>query len=198
MLDKSLPFLDIVMKAGWESRTKWTSPSLPDGFSFRMYEDGDEDGWATLEVLVGEFASHADALAYFQKVFLPYRHLLPERMCFVTDADGKITATASAWFKEEDGRHYPLLHWISTSPEVQGKGIGSAVTARALSIFPETDPEADVFLHTQTWSHRAIKMYYKYGFRITKTAIPGARTDFRYLEVLQGILPDEILNDITA
>lgn len=198
MLDKSLPYFDIVMKADKITASKWAPLPLPDGYSFKMYEDGDEDGWAALEVLVGEFASHADALAYFQKVFLPHRHLLPERMCFVTDADEKIIATASAWFKEEDGRHYPLLHWISTSPEVQGKGIGSAVTAQALSVLRETDPGADVFLHTQTWSHRAIKMYYKYGFRITKTSIPGARTDFRYREVLHGILPDEILNGITA
>lgn len=197
MLDKSLPYFDIVMKADKITASKWAPLPLPDGYSFKMYEDGDETGWAELETSVKEFPSREKALAYFQKVFLPYRHLLPPRMCFVIDEKGTICATATAWMKEGNGCCQPILHWVSASPEVQGKGIGRAVTSYALSLFSKTDPGKDVFLHTQTWSYPAVSIYYQYGFRITKQPLLGVQTDFHYQEALKGILPDEILNDIT-
>lgn len=109
------------------------------------------------------------------------------------DQNDQIAATASAWFKEENGRRFPLVHWVSVSPNVQGKGLGSAIVKYVLSLFQDLEPDGkEVFLHTQTWSHKAIYMYYKYGFRITKTPLLDAKTDFRYQKVLEGILPDQL------
>lgn len=196
MLDKSLPYSDIIMKADGDTASVWTPSSLPNGYAFKMYEEGDETAWADLEASVKEFSSREDGLKYFQNVFLPHRQLLPDRMCFVTDRKGKICATATAWMKEENGGYWPILHWVSTSPDAQGMGIGRAVISYALSLFSETDPGKDVFLHTQTWSHRAIRIYYHYGFRITMSSLSGVRTDFHYRETLQGVLPEHILNDI--
>lgn len=196
MLDKSLPYSDIIMKADGDTASAWTPSSLPNGYSFKMYEEGDETAWAALETLVKEFSSREEGLKYFQNVFLPYREILPYRMCFVTDINGRICATATAWRKGKNECYWPILHWVSASPDVQGVGIGRAVISYALSLFSGTDPGKDVFLHTQTWSHRAIRIYYHYGFRITMSSLSGVRTDFRYRETLQGVLPEYILNDI--
>ena len=198
MLDKSIPYMDIIMSAKQEALADIKIPSLPEEFHFRMYEKGDEIGWADLEVSVKEFSSREEALSYFHKVFSPHADLLSKRMCFIVDQNDQIAATASAWFKEENGRRFPLVHWVSVSPNVQGKGLGSAIVKYVLSLFQDLEPDGkEVFLHTQTWSHKAIYMYYKYGFRITKTPLLDARTDFRYQKVLEGILPDHILMDIT-
>ena len=198
MLDKSIPYMDIIMSAEQEALADIKIPPLPEEFHFRMYKEGDETGWADLEVSVKEFSSREKALSYFHKVFSPYADLLSKRMCFIVDQNDQIAATASAWFKEGNGRRFPLVHWVSVSPNVQGKGLGSAIVKYVLSLFQDLEPDGkEVFLHTQTWSHKAIYMYYKYGFRITKTPLLDAKTDFRYQKVLEGILPDHILMDIT-
>lgn len=197
MLDKSIPYMDIIMSAKKEALADIELASLPEEFYFRMYKEGDEIGWADLEVSVKEFSSREEALAYFHKVFSPYTDLLSKRMCFIVDQNDRIAATASAWFKEGNGRRFPLVHWVSVSPDVQGRGLGSAIVKYVLSLFQNLEPDGkEVFLHTQTWSHKAIYMYYQYGFRITKTPLLDAKTDFRYQEVLEGVLPNHILMDI--
>ena len=55
MLDKSLIYKDIVMCLPFEDLEDLKVPVLPDGYSYKMFESGDEIAWAKLEVLVGEF-----------------------------------------------------------------------------------------------------------------------------------------------
>jgi ribosomal protein S18 acetylase RimI-like enzyme len=56
------------------------------------------------------------------------------------------------------------LQWISTDPAEQGKGLGKAVIIKAMELFPVYEPNSDIYLHTQTWSHKAIYLYHKLGF----------------------------------
>ena len=53
MLDKSLVYKDIVMCLPFEDLMDLKVPVLPDGYSYKMFEPGDEVAWANLEVLVG-------------------------------------------------------------------------------------------------------------------------------------------------
>ena len=55
MLDKSLVYKDIVMCLPFEDLEDLKVPVLPDGYSYKMFESGDEIAWAKLEELVGEF-----------------------------------------------------------------------------------------------------------------------------------------------
>ena len=52
MLDKSLVYKDIVMCLPFEDLEDLKVPVLPDGYSYKMFESGDEIAWAKLEVLV--------------------------------------------------------------------------------------------------------------------------------------------------
>ncbi len=169
MLDKSLVYKDIVMCLPFEDLSDLRIPVLPDGYSYKMFESGDEIAWAKLEVLVGEFDCFEDASAYFAKTFLTHEELLADRVCFIVNPEGEIVATTSAWFKTNGNIRFPLIHWVSTSPKEQGKGLGKAIVLFALSRFLVVEPDADfIFLHTHTWAYKAVCMYQKMGFRITE------------------------------
>ena len=188
MLDKSLVYKDIVMCLPFEELKTLKVPVLPDGYSYKMFEPEDKVAWANLEVLVGEFDCFEDASAYFAKTFLAHEELLADRVCFIVNPEGEIVATTSAWFKTNGDIRFPLIHWVSTSPKEQGKVLF------ALSRFLVVEPDADfIFLHTHTWAYKAVCMYQKMGFRITKKALPNSRTDFSCLDVLKDVLPNSII-----
>ena len=52
MLDKSLVYKDIVMCLPFEDLEDLKVPVLPDRYSYKMFESGDEIAWAKLEVLI--------------------------------------------------------------------------------------------------------------------------------------------------
>lgn len=57
---------------------------------------------------------------------------------------------------------------MSVSPGSQGLGLGKAVFANALQLMLRIEGDRDFYLHTQTWSHVAIRIYMKAGFHITR------------------------------
>ena len=139
---------------------------LPQGFLFRLYEDGDEKHWAEIETSVGEFATPEDGLRYFAGEFAPELDEFRRRGLFVVDrTNGLPVATATAWYRGEKTAPMPLLHWVSVRPEYQGRGLGGAVSRQALHILANIYPGRNAYLFTQTWSHVAIRMYYRLGFR---------------------------------
>ena len=74
------------------------------------------------------------------------------------------------------------------------RGLGKAIVLFALSRFLVVEPDADfIFLHTHTWAYKAVGMYQKMGFRITKKALPTSRTDFSCMDVLKDVLPNSII-----
>ena len=61
MLDKSIEFKNIIMKIEPNKIKNIANPILPDGFSFRFFETGDEAHWARIEASVLEFDSNDKA-----------------------------------------------------------------------------------------------------------------------------------------
>lgn len=164
-MDKSIPFQRVVMRMEPDLVSSLPEPELPDGYTFRTYEPGDMKTWAGLETSVDEFPDTDAAESYFSKTFLPFEEKLSERMFFICDPDGRAVSTGTAWEYESHGETMPLVHWICVSPEAQGKKLGSAVVQRVLKCFQQIEPGKPVYLETQTWSHRAIRMYLRLGFR---------------------------------
>lgn len=194
-MNKNLPYYDIIMRCKMPKSIK--VHELPEEYRYKAYEDGDEQHWAALEVEVNEFSNEEDALAYFNRTFMPYKELLNSRVFFILDKQNNYVATTSAWFKNDDKKHYAVLHWVSVSPAQQGKGLGRKIVTYALSHFETLEPYApEVFLHTQTWSYKAISLYYKLGFRITKEALVGGYTDMKCMDVLKEVLPKELYDDL--
>lgn len=155
MLDKSVPYVEFYMERP-EGLALPSASSRSDGFFVRSYRPGDEAHWARIETSVGEFDKESDALAYFAKEFAPQPELLSERMLFVCTPEGLPIATCTAW--EKHGRN--LIHWVATMPEHQRKGLARLAVISALHRFPA----GSAILHTQTWSHAAVRLYKKLGF----------------------------------
>ena len=138
MLDKSIPYQNIIMCADRDHLICMEEPVLPEGFSFRLFCPGDEKQWARLEWAVGEFPTEKEALDYFSKKYLPYTKLLQQRCWFVWDKQkDQAAATATAWYEQEKGKErLASLHWVSTDPEYHspnavrlGKNVSDTVPA---------------------------------------------------------------------
>jgi GNAT superfamily N-acetyltransferase len=166
MLDKSLQYFDFIMKMPAEKVTALPEVHLPDGYVLDFFREGDELSWARLEAAVLEFPSEEKALEYFKKNYSdPFTPQLKQRCVFVREASsGKAVSTATAWFMPSSLGNRGWLQWISTDPAEQGKGLGKSVIIKAMQLFPEVEPNSDIYLHTQTWSHTAIYLYHKIGF----------------------------------
>lgn len=171
MLNKSIPYKNIIMSIAPEAIRNVVVPDLPEGFSYRLFREGDEKHWARIETSVLEFDSEKEAEEYFSTYFLPHLDELKRRSVFIVNADGLPVATATAWFeKESDACGYrPIIQWVATDPACQGLGLGRAVVSKALSLFPELHPDREAFLHTQTWSNRAVWLYHTLGFTLCRT-----------------------------
>lgn len=165
MLDKSIPYIDILM------RKKPSSPILnillPDGYRFCLFKKGDEKDWAEIETSVMEFDRSVDALIYFQETYLPYLKELERRCIFVENRNGEKIGTSTAWWGYTNNRRDPWMHWVAVKPEYQSLGIGKALISKILKLMLEIEGDRDFYLHTQTWSYKAIKIYEKAGFFIT-------------------------------
>lgn len=164
MLDKSIPYKSICMRLPAQALQRLPSPTLPEGYSFEFYRPGRMADWARIETSVLEFPSEQKAQETFARDFLPYEPLLETRMCFVCNPNGLPIAGATAWSIPRQEKQLNCLHWVAVQPGHQGLGLGRAIVLQALSRFRALGEEGDVFLHTQTWSHVAVRLYHSLGF----------------------------------
>ena len=188
MLDMSLPYADILMKR--EKDTELLLFPLPENYRFSYFKAGDEKAWAKIETSVLEFDDEIDALLYFQRDYLPFLSELERRCLFVETTEGEKIATCTAWWDYSGERRDPWLHWFAVHPKHQGKGIGKALASKLLQRMTEIEGKRDFYLHTQTWSHRAVKIYEALGYRITdERNLAGYANDdnSKALAILKGV-----------
>ena len=164
MLDKSIPFAGIYMRR--EPGIPIQGCSLPDGFRFSFYQDGDETSWARIETSVLEFDSEFAAILLFNEKFMPHRDELYRRCFFVESEGGRKVATATAWWSLIQGQRRAWVEWVAVMPDYQGLGLGKAVIARVTKILTELEGDVPLYLHTQTWSHKAIGIYRACGYEL--------------------------------
>lgn len=193
MLDKCIPYKNIIMKLNSCLIPLLSDPLLPSGYTFRLFTEGDETHWARIETSVLEFDSANQAYEYFVKTYIPHIDDLKSRCIFVLNPIGLPIATATAWYDNSGPYHQASLHWVAVSPQYQGIGIGESIVKKALQIYSELEPNEDILLHTQTWSHNAVNLYHKLGFIMMKTETIGChRNDYsEAVKILKDILPPE-------
>ncbi|QQO09921.1 GNAT family N-acetyltransferase [Breznakiella homolactica] len=166
MLDKTVPYYDIVMKR--KRDLPIVINQLPNNYEFIYYKTGMEETWAGIETSVGEFNSETNALDYFQETFIQYPEHLEQRMVFIKSPENTYAGTITAWRAIVNSREAALLHWMAVVPEYQNKGLGKALITKCLAIFSEIDEPGPIYLSTQTWSYKAIGLYLNAGFEISK------------------------------
>ena len=169
MLDKSLPYVGLYMKR--PSGTPLKEAPLPEGYKFVFYDTNDELSWAKIETSVLEFDSVFDALLYFNGKFKPEIEEFKKRCLFIENENGTKIATATAWWHFINNERRAWLFWVAVEPDYQGMGLGKAIISRITKLILELEGDVDIFLFTQTWSHKAIKIYEKFGYTPTDEKI---------------------------
>ncbi len=134
---------------------------LGDGFRIRWFREGDENTWAQIECLAGEFTSEMAAREQFLSDF-PDPDMLRGRCLFVENNTGEAVGTATAMSGQLANRKMGRLGWVAVSPYYQGRGLGKWIVALALQGIAKEHRE--IFLTTQTTSVAAVNIYLKYGF----------------------------------
>jgi ribosomal protein S18 acetylase RimI-like enzyme len=207
MLDKSIEYKNVIMRLDKNDFTA-REPELPEGFSFRFFTPSDVKHWGRIEASVLEFDSEKLAESYFETSYLPHIHDLQERCLFVLNTDGLPVATANAWFANSELGYQASLHWVAVCPEYQGKSIGKSIVKKALNVFYTLEPESPIWLHTQTWSHVAIKLYHSLGFNIVRSEglantntrngiVKICKSDFtEALQVMKAVMDDKYLEEL--
>lgn len=165
MLDKTITYYDVLMKR--EKGCALKEFILPEGYRFVMFQSGDEKEWAEIETSVGEFNRSVDALVYFQRDYLPYKSEVERRCIFIENKDKQKIATLTIWWSYTGLRRDPWIHWVAVRPEYQGLGLGKALLYEGMRKLFDIEGDRDVYLHTQTWSYKAINIYRQVGFKIT-------------------------------
>ena len=186
MLDKTIPFYHTIMRC---DRILPMEVKLPEGYSIRTYQPGDEDAWAALHVATGDFASVQEATAYFLNTYA--RDF--SRALFAVAPDGSVIGTVTAWTDPRGDATIRSLHWLAVAEDHQRKGIGKALCKTALKLMRREDNAAPVYLHTQPWSWKAVLLYASLGFKLQRTD-SFANYENQYEQVmatLHGILNAE-------
>lgn len=195
--DRSLPRKSVVMMMYPDEMKKVEEPILPEGYSFRLYQHGDEESWARIAVSVEEYLTIEEGKNSLKRFIEEDEEELKRRLVFVIAPDGTAVATSMAWFFEEEGRRFGRVHWIMNNPLHQGRGLGRAIVAWAVRRLTEFEPGLITYLDTQTWSHKAIGLYLRMGFHPCRDGHPILNTVNEYtdaLEVLRkDVLPMEVL-----
>lgn len=188
MLDKSIPYFNIIMKR--KADTPVPSIDLPSGYSFVSFSVDCQCAWAEIETSVGEFDSTDEALEYFNENYLSYPNEVERRTFFIQNSEGEKIATATAWWNYTGERRDLALEWIAVMPAYQGIGLGKAVVFEALKRMLQIEGDRDIFLHTQTWSYRAIGIYLQAGFEfVTEGAFSTYSNDYyKALPLLKEVL----------
>ncbi|WP_219838155.1 GNAT family N-acetyltransferase [Paenibacillus sp. R14(2021)] len=164
MLDKTIPYYNVIMKR--PSGLPLPRFDLPAGFSFAWYAAGMERDWAVIEASVGEFETAGEGLDYFLQEYLPYVDELKQRLLFVINADGEPVGTITGWWNYSGERRDAAIHWFAVREADQGQGLGKALVAACLRNLLALDGDQAIYLHTQTWSGKAVALYRKLGFQI--------------------------------
>lgn len=160
MLDRNIPYYNTILKCSqWEKVPIF----LPEGCRIRGFQPGDEAAWARLEYEIGDFASQEEAMDYFTKTYQAGHDRV-----FFAEENGEVAGSVITWRDPRGAGVISSLHWLIVTPRRQGKGLGKALLQTAMNWYLDAG-ELPVYLHTQPWSHRAILLYVKNGFRIQRT-----------------------------
>lgn len=162
MLDRTIPFCNIIMRC---DRILPMEVKLPEGYTIRAYQPGDEAAWAALHVATGDFTAPEEASAYFLQTYASDL----SRALFAIAPDGSVVGTVTAWHDPRRDATVRSLHWLAVDEQHQRKGLGKALCKTAMKLMRREDNAAPVYLHTQPWSWKAVLLYAALGFKLQRT-----------------------------
>lgn len=145
---------------------------MPDGYTIRNPRPDELGLWKRIQFDDAETADrYMDFMTdYYNRVYAPKGDLFFKTCLFAVDNNDKPVGTCFAWKAYDE---FTTIHWYKVLKPYKGRGIGRALLSHVMSKIPQQD--YPVFLHTQTGSFRAIKLYSDFGFVLLKDKKVGMR-----------------------
>ena len=134
---------------------------VPDGYSIRWYQPGDEQIWRRIHLLADKYTQVKPDL--FVREFGSNFSILAERQCYLFDSKNSPVGTASAWFDNRDEPSSGRIHWVAIIPEERGKGLANTLLSTVCHRLKKLG-HINAYLTTQTVRIPAINLYLKFGF----------------------------------
>lgn len=142
------------------------TPAVPDNYSLRQLEPGDEPHLAALLSLA--FAEPWDE----QRVASTLTRAEDVKAIYGVLRQSELVATASSQFPPEQDPRAGFVHWVATHPGHRGVGLAAALLVRLLRDFGARGYRR-ARLSTQPERLPTIRTYLKFGF------VPGYEIDGR-------------------
>ena len=133
---------------------------LPDGFTLRTYQSGDDATWWQIHERADPLLAHRSGS--HREFFGDNFDELHARQLFLVSPANQAIGTASAWF---DDAKIGRVHWVAIVPEFQGRGLAKPLIARVLQLLREHG-HSRAILTTSQQRPRAIALYQSFGFGI--------------------------------
>ena len=135
--------------------------ALPDEYSVKWYEKGDEKLW--LQIHTEAEKDVETSLERFKSEFGSDSDLLAQRQLFLLDSGQNPIGTVTAWFGDFEGELIGRIHWLAVVPGKQGQGLAKALTTIACNRLHQLGHKK-VFLTTHPVKTPAVNLYLKFGF----------------------------------
>jgi len=143
---------------------------LPEGYSLRTFQAGDEDNWVEVLNATGQLGewNREKVKGWLEGE----RRIIEEGTFFITFKWRPVATACTVHPTPSESR--PELGWVSASPDHQGKGLGYQVSLAVLH-FMKKKGYPETFLQTDDHRLPALKTYLKLGFEpeITHESHPG-------------------------
>lgn len=159
--------------------------SLPPGYRFVPYCDGDRDSWIGIEISAKELRDFRQGAEVWDNYYGGHGSSLPKRMIFIENEQGEKVATATAYYDVQghDAPETGYLHWVAVRREDQGKKLARPLIAYTLNRLRELG-YTHTKIHTQTTTWLACKLYLDFGFRPTAENAAKNRDGWRIIKAL--------------
>lgn len=135
---------------------------LPEGYVLKTAWPGFEHTWA--KIIRAAFGEREGwTVEKFRESFSSRPQFEMQGMFFAC-YDNEAVGTAFAWLDEPDEKVWGRVHWVAVVPEHQGKGVGRALVLAVMHHLAGRGL-TKVFLDTQGYRQRAIRLYTALRFR---------------------------------
>lgn len=161
-IEKTLEYHELLMV--YHDTSKYQEDTLPNGFHYEFYKQGDEEEWAMIHIKSGEFMSMEEGLKTFHDFYDSFIEELPKRLFFVVNQEGEKVATATiSLLTQPEYGYSAVADWFAIKKEYQGMKLSKPMINHFIKLAHELGHKK-LLLHTQTHTWLAAKLYLDFGF----------------------------------
>ena len=162
-IDSTIKYYELLMS--YDDTSKFINYELPLGYHFEFYKNGDDNSWVDINLSSGNFTSAVKGLQYFHDFYDSFIYELNKRCIFIIDdsTNEKVGTVTVSLLQNEEYGYKAAIDWFAIRKEYQGKKLSRPLITKFIKVANELGHDK-IFLHTQTTTWLAAKLYLDAGF----------------------------------